>query len=385
MAISSQGYTFNVGSQVEAGAFPVTVLTKGNAIGGIFIMVFAVFWSGAALFIGQGFFEGELPYRVLPFAFIIPGIGLAFFGLYAALLRIETTLDGHQVTIRKRTWFTTRTAVLPLSDYPGVLRKRVTYNRNKRTHTAWIAALPHDDKTKRVVLGSSSDEAEGRKLAENYARWLNIPALESTVDGFEARAPEDVDRPLAELAAQGKVASSYRAGKAAPAEVHVETGSDMIIVSFMKTGIPLWLITVLVGLVAAVVGAFVGFGLADDSVYMAAGMAGIFIAVVFFGVIRGMKTRRQLILRRDRVVIAALGKDGKEPKVSAELMLDEIEGLRIDKAQYGGNALWFDTDRGSFPAGDNSPRAALDYVRDLVIAALATAGGEVSGKGETQT
>ena len=60
MAISSQGYTFNVGSQVEAGALPVTVLTKGNAIGGIFIMLFAVVWSGAALFIGQGFFEPDL-------------------------------------------------------------------------------------------------------------------------------------------------------------------------------------------------------------------------------------------------------------------------------------------------------------------------------------
>jgi hypothetical protein len=39
MAISSQGYTFNLGSQVETEAFPVTVLTKGNVIGGIFIMV----------------------------------------------------------------------------------------------------------------------------------------------------------------------------------------------------------------------------------------------------------------------------------------------------------------------------------------------------------
>jgi hypothetical protein len=337
------------------------------------------------VFIGQGFLDGALPYNVLPFVFIIPGIGLAVFGLYSALLRIETTLDGHLVTIKKRTWFTTRTVTLPLSDYPGVLRKRVTYTRNKRTHTAWVAALPHDEKTKRVVLGASSDEAEGRKLVENYARWLNISALESTVDGFEARAPEDVDRSLAELAAQGKVASSYRAGKAAPAEVHVETGSDMIIVSFMKTGIPLWLTTILVGLIAAVIGAFVGFGIADDSVYMAAAMAGVIVAVVFFGVIRGMKTRRQLILRRDRVVIAALGKDGKEPKISAELMLNEIEGLRIDRAQYGGNALWFDTDRGSFPAGDNSPRAALDYVRDLVIAALATAGGGAAGKSEAES
>lgn len=385
MAIYSQGYTFNLGSRVETGAFPVTVLTKGNAIGGIFIMVFAIFWSATALFIGQDILQEEMPFKLLPFAFIIPGVGLAFFGLYSALLRIETTLDGRQVTIRKRTWFTTRTHTLPLSDYPGVLRKRVTYNRNKRTHTAWIAALPHDDKTKRIVLGSSSDEAEARKLVEDYARWLNIPALESTVDGFEVRAPEDVDRSLAELAAEGKVASSYRAGKAAPAEVHVETGSDMIIVSFLKSGVPLWLITILVGMVAAVVGAFVGFGLADDSVYMAAAMAGVVIAVVFFGVIRGMKTRRQLILRRDRVLIASLGKDGKEPKISAELMLDDIEGLRIDRAQLGGNALWFDTDRGSFPAGDNSPRAALDYVRDLVIAALATAGDGSAGKSGTET
>jgi hypothetical protein len=385
MAITSRGYTFNLNEAVEPGALPVTVTTKGNAVAGVLLMAFAVAWTATALFIARDFLEAGGPMRAVPFVFLLPGLGLLLYGLYVTLLRIEATIAAHEVMIKRRVWFRTRTMTVPRKDYPGILRKRVTYTRNKRTYTAWLAALPHAEKSKRIVLAASSDEAEGRRLVEDYARWLAMPALEETVDGFEARAPEDVDRPLAELAAEGKVKTGYRAGKAAPAEVHVETGPDMIIVSFLRASLPLWLITVLVGFGAAAIGAAVGIGIGDDSIFIAAGFAGVLIAFVFFGIVRGMKARRQLILRRDRVLIASLGKDGKEPKISAELLLDEIEGLRIDRAQYGGNALWFDTDRGSFPAGDNSPRAALDYVRDLVIAALATARGGGDGKNQGTT
>ncbi len=300
MAITSQGYTFD--------------LNQDNEPGSVLLFV--------------------------PLVFVLPGAGLVFFGLYIALLCIEAAIGGCQVTIKRRVWFCTRSMTVLLKDYPGVLRKRVTYRRNKRTYITWIAALPHDDKARRVVLGASRDEARGRRLAEVYARLLDMPALEETVDGFVACAPEDVACPLAELAAEGKVMTGYRSGKTAPAEVHVETGPDMIIVSFLKARMPLWLVAVLVGMV---------------------------------GVIRSIKARRQLIVPRDRVFIAVLGNDGKELRISAELMLAEIKGLRIDRGQYGGNALWFDTDRGSFAAGDHSLCAALDYVRDLVIAALAMA------------
>ena len=52
---------------------------------------------------------------------------------------------------------------------------------------------------------------------------------------------------------------------------------------------------------------------------------------------------------------------------------DAIEAIRLARGPLGGTALWFDTDHGSFHTGANMPRAALEYVRDLVAAALATA------------
>jgi hypothetical protein len=41
--------------------------------------------------------------------------------------------------------------------------------------------------------------------------------------------------------------------------------------------------------------------------------------------------------------------------------------------RYGGHALYIDTDAGSYPTGEGQPRSALDWERDLVVAAIATA------------
>jgi len=373
MAMTSRGYTFDFDNTVEIGGFPAHFVTKGNTLGAVVIMVFGLMWGGAGAVITWGLIAEPFPASLIPFGPMVIGVGLFLFGLYAALLRVETTIDSGVVTIRRRRWFSTRVHVQPLGDYPGILRLRVTYHRNKQTHVAWIAALPHDDRDKRVVLAASNDEAEGRRLVEDYARWLDMPALEETADGYQRREPGDVDRSLADLAADGKIETHYKDRGRPPAELHVERGADMIVVSFLKAALPLKLVVAIAAVAAAgVVALFVAE--TDISVGIAAPAIGAFIvAVVLFLMLGHMTARRQLILRRDRIVIASLAGKNREPRVSAEMTLDEIEGVRVARGHLGGLALWFDTDRGSFPAGDNSPRPALDYARDLVIAAVATA------------
>ncbi|MBT5433548.1 MAG: hypothetical protein HOL02_03720 [Rhodospirillaceae bacterium] len=380
MAITSSGYTFSFDNGDAPGALPATFTTKGNILHATWMMVSAVIFAVVGMTMMSDLHAEPFPESLIPYAPLLIGCGVFLAGLYAALLKIETTIDHGTITIRRRSWFKAREHVMALSDYPGVLRKRVTYNRNKQTHVAWLAALPHDDKSKRVVLGASNDEAEGRKLVEDCARLLDIPALEETADGFQARAPGDLDRSIAELAAAGKIDTTYKTGSA-PAELGVERGSDMIVLNFLKAAIPLKLLVVVAGVGAAITVAILLEIIGSDMILVIPAIAAFGIAVFLFLTLGRMKARRQLILRRDRVVIASLSKDGKEPKIGAELMHDEIEGVRIAPAKYGGNALWFDTDRGSFPAGDNAPRAALDYAHSLVIAALATAqeGSETGG------
>ena len=196
-----------------------------------------------------------------------------------------------------------------------------------------------------------------------------MTTLEETAAGFDMWAPGDVDRPLAELAAEGKVGSGYHEGKSAPAELKVERGADMIVLHFLKAPISLKLVVIITAVVAPML--VMLFLTASDIAtgLIVPAIAALIIAVVLFMSLGKLRARRQLILRRDRVIVAALsGKEG-EPKVSAELILDEIEGVRVARGTYGGRTLWFDTDRGSFPAGDNAPRPA----HDLVIATLATA------------
>jgi len=377
MAITSSGYTFSHDNEVALGALPATFTTKGNILKATWMMAFAVVFGVVGMTVTSDLYAEPFPVSLIPYVPPLIGCGVFLSGLYAALLKIETTIEHGTITIRRRSWFNTREHVMALSDYPGVLRKRVSYKRNKHIHVAWLAALPHDDKSKRVVLGAGDDEAEGRKLVEDCARLLDVPALEETADGFQARAPGDLDSSIAELATAGKIDTSYQTGSA-PAELGVERGRDMIVLNFLKAAIPLKLMVVVAGVGAAIMVRILLEIIGSDMILIIPAFAAFCIAVFLFLTLGRMRARRQLILHRDRVVIASLSKDGREPKVGAELMHDEIEGVRIAPANYSGNALWFDTDRGSFPAGDNAPRAALDYAHSLVIAALATAqeGGE---------
>ena len=374
MTISTGGYTFDYEKRVEPGALPVTLSYRGNAAAGVFVMVFSVFWFGVVMLIAQAIFAEPFPVNLVPFLFIIPAGGLFVVGLRSLLMRHVLTFEEGGLTIATRRWFATRRHAMALADYPGVLRARVSYSRNKKSHVAWLAVLPHEVGARRAVLAATRDEAEGRRLVENYARWLGIPALEESVDGFDVRAPGELDAPLARRIAQGSATSGYRPGGPVPAQVKVEQGADSIVVSLLKGAMPLWLFAAIAGIGGAVAFVFIGYG-TDPGLQIFGGIVGLGVmTLVLWLAFSGLRTTRQIIVTRDHVALATLAKGSGQSKVEHTMDHDAIEAIRLARGPLGGTVLWFDTDAGSFQTGANMPRAALEYVRDLVAAALATAG-----------
>ena len=382
MTTSAGGYTFDFEKRVEPGVLPVTLSYRGNPAAGVFLMVFALFWFGVVMLIAQAIFAEPFPVNLLPFLFIVPAGGLFVVGLRALLMRHVLTFEEGGVTIATRRWFATRSHTMALADYPGVLRARVSYSRNKKSHVAWLAVLPHEDAARRAVLAATPDEAEGRRLVETYARWLAIPALEESVDGFDARAPGELDAPLARRIAQGSATSGYRPGGPVPAQVRVEQGPDSIVVSLLKGALPLWLFAAIAGIGGAVAFAFIGYG-TDPGLQIFGGIVGLGVmTLVLWLAFSGLRTTRQVIVTRDRVVLATLARGSGESTVEHTMAHAAIEAIRLARGPLGGTVLWFDTDAGSFHTGANMPRAALEYVRDLVAAALATAGGDAGDAGD---
>ena len=159
-----------------------------------------------------------------------------------------------------------------------------------------------------------------------------------------------------------------------PAQVKVEQGADSIVVSLLKGAMPLWLFAAIAGIGGAVAFVFIGYG-TDPGLQIFGGIVGLGVmTLVLWLAFSGLRTTRQIIVTRDHVALATLAKGSGQSKVEHTMDHDAIEAIRLARGPLGGTVLWFDTDAGSFQTGANMPRAALEYVRDLVAAALATAG-----------
>ena len=376
MAISADGYHFDYNKTMPMAARPASATVRGNLAGALIMLVFALVWTGFNLFIGQALIGEPMPLPLILIPFLGVGVGLFLFGLKVMLYRRTVTIGHDAVVIDQRNWFRTKRLTVDLATYPGVLRKKVTFRRNKRAHDAFLTLLAHAARDTTVVLAASRDEAEGRAQAEDYARWLDKPALEETADGFLARDPGDLDKSLAQLVAEGKIVSSYKPGSTPPAQIRVDHGAERIAVSFLKGAVAMWVWALIAGIAAA--SAFVIIGFATDLEAKVAGGAVAFLVLVgvLYAAQRQMRTTRQILLYRDRLELAETTRAGLDIKHT--VALDQIETVRVAKPRYGGFGLYVDTDAGSYSTGEGLPRSALEWVRDLIVAAIATADGSVS-------
>jgi hypothetical protein len=157
---------------------------------------------------------------------------------HGTLIRSETILidrDGVEVEV-KGPVRTTRWRE-ELSAFQGVRRRTVSERhgagRAARHVTRHLVELVHGDKDKTLQLYAAGVEDGVRALWEQAARTLDLPALDETTTGTIARAPEDLDKSIRELAGEGKVNPQFETDKPPPSgidwdrdgvELHVTIG-----------------------------------------------------------------------------------------------------------------------------------------------------------------
>ncbi|MFX0201335.1 MAG: hypothetical protein ACFFCW_34910 [Candidatus Hodarchaeota archaeon] len=99
----------------------------------------------------------------------------------------------------------------PVSAFKGVLLRQIVGGGGQYAHVAHLVELVHPDKDKTLRLYKSLRVEEVRKLREDAACALDLPLLDETVDGFVARAPEDLHKSVRDLAAAEKILVDFDA------------------------------------------------------------------------------------------------------------------------------------------------------------------------------
>ena len=107
-----------------------------------------------------------------------------------------------------------------LSAFQGVRRRTVSERqgtgRSARHVTRHLVELVHGDEDKSLQLYAAGAEDGVRGLWEQASRTLDLPALDETASGIVARAPEDLDKSIRDLAGEGKVTAEFDTDKPPP-------------------------------------------------------------------------------------------------------------------------------------------------------------------------
>jgi|GEM_PF-1563430 len=152
----------------------------------------------------------------VPLALVAGGLALLLWGLDALLFRTRLTLERDGVTFEQRGLRGGEAWCEPLEAYRGVLAGCEAARRAPR----YTIVLKHArDAARDAVLERSPGPAGQRARLAAWAQRLGLPALAASARGLEARAADDLGKPLAALTAEGKFTPP-----AAPAEA-LATGS----------------------------------------------------------------------------------------------------------------------------------------------------------------
>jgi len=418
-----------------AGAMPITLAVGasppgvvGGVVVGVVLLVFAYVLATSDL---AAQIDGLPPAAGLLLAAAL-GVYAAFRivrTVWAATRRREVRIGEGEVACTIRSLGGREDWREPLSAYDGVRWKRFALkdpesrqsdDSRRRTRYRHVIELVHPDPAKTVPLfsrttgrvnpldvlglvgkavvknGGSVDrdglKAEAERLAreanagdprarwEDFARRLDLPAIDAR-DGAELkRDAADLDKSIGELAAEGKVSRDWD-DSPPPPSLEVETLGDpadpetqTLRVLFHATTMPVWFYLLFVA---------VGVFLLGTAVVQLA-MGPLIGGVVFAGAGAGLWYLERRNPRRLRLTRSTL--TFEHPNVASRgftLALDRIESLHLRHrggAKAGGKSLpimgrelVISSDEGEHAIGGGLPDAALIWLRDYLRAALANA------------
>lgn len=217
---------------------PATVIDRSSLL-----KIFTGFIFGVLL-LCLGFFEllsflkaeGQIGKSLLTveffaFATVLIGLGLIAGSVFSFNRYKHISFDGKEFSITYAPSFGVKHRIKePLENYIGV-RLRVLFiqtglfNRNR-----YIIDLYHRDSDKIIPLYISTNNKNIRKIWENYAKMLKMPALSVGDRGLIQREYTDLDKSLQDLAACGKLPFIASGKFPAPATLNIEDKRDKTVI-----------------------------------------------------------------------------------------------------------------------------------------------------------
>jgi len=363
--------------RVDVAALPVEVNLSPSRIVAVFGLIFGGIWFSISLPLVTGI--GPANVGIFAFAMIFPLIGATFMlaSLLAFFRRRRVTFGHDGVEVVGRSLFGRESWSARYDDFQGVLYRTRTVNRKNGSTTYQIIELRHHEPDRSLPVYVATTTTPPRGEWENYARAFGLPALEDTGAGLLARAVDDLDKSLKELAEEGKLeAPSFDSTSPPPkgliAGATTVDGVEALRVVVTAGRIPAWLGLAFGGIPATmVVIALVELG--PDALVMLLFAFG-FLAIVGWMFYYDRRQKREMIITREHLKVVDGWNMTQSVAPITELALADIEGVSVRRARSNlGGELVIAGDKGQIVFGMGLSKAALDWLRDYITAAIATA------------
>lgn len=358
---------------------PKTTNILNLAAGGVFALGIVVFMS---------FQEGDgVPIVDSPFfmsVIVLFGVGSIVWSLLIVLSKREVLFTNDGVEVTGRSLLGMEQWQEPYSGYKGVLHreKSVSQGQNSGSTLYQILELVHDDPARNLPLLVESSGTMPRAAWEAYAKWFGLPALSKQGRETVARAHDDLDKSISELAAEGKIETRLDySDKSVPKGLYVANESNAdgeclrvtISVPRVHLGVKVFVcgIPVVIGLATAIGFTYAVFAGASDSVIFIGAILAWLWTLLFIGLciwwhMRDRRARRDILISRTKLVAT----DHTETSFD----LSEIEAITMNTSQNQiGGGIVIAADRTQVEVGGGLSKTAKIWLKDFLTSAVATA------------
>jgi len=358
--------------RMDLSSLPVEHTERLPRFAGVFLLLFSLVWGGGPT-IGLVFaiMSGQFqPGMLLMLLFTVIGIGLFVLGIWM-LTGVNTTRMDTRTVSRESKWlFGYKIWSEPFANYPGIIQRSEYHSggKNSPSYTLYIVELYHDDKKRRVRLYESRSPVGVREIWEDCCRALNKVALEDDAGTMRARSVEDLDKSVRALAKEGKVEIVFDPSVPPPKGLHLSVQGDSlrIVMDKAKSSMAGMLLVLVIPMVFTYIGFFVK---GVPFVFAVVGL--IFLALLLAALVWAKIATAALDVGRDGVKLYWLTPWG--PTRGVAMASDEIESVRIGKPPTGNasrEVVLIVGDAATIPAGQGLDRAALEWLRNCILAVI---------------
>jgi hypothetical protein len=333
---------------------------------GCVVIAFAAIWGGipgialVQIFLRDGFKWPMLAMALFP----LIAMSMILFGLSQFWRRRLVRLEETFVAVKARGVFKSEQWREEMSSYQGVLFATESRSRGKSSYTVWVVKLVHPNAKHSIQLTESMREDGQRKLAETWAKRLNLPALEKDGSGqIRERHPEQLDDVIKDRVIRGEVKVHFDPQRRPPEGITLNRRPDQVWEIWYQPALAAWWSLPIFLLIP---GGMIYLGFFHAKRLLPIGIFGIvFMAIVLAVVILSRKTRYLIELRPGVIyhgVLAPWGRMGEKT-----LACGDIEDISIGRGERSNQPMVkLVTDEASIEVGLGCSAEVREWLRDCL-------------------